>query len=362
MSNKTLDLNFLINLINSYKKLSKSEREKFLDFKLRYYQFFIKVSLTATCLSSILFLVSDAQLSGTFGSTVITRFSVMLPLILYLIVEPRIKGRRLKTFSDYFLSECIVWATIWSVYHLTNKVHFAEGSFSMNLIFIILGLGTSAASGLINYAVFFAGLIISNTFNCYPNFDIILSLNIPTAVAVTAAQVILSLGAYDNYLTNARLEKSLMYDALTGVGNRERLQSLLSENKLVKDIKPTSVIMIDVDNFKSINDTNGHEAGDIVLKYVGDFFNRHMRNGDNVIRYGGDEFLLIMYNCKTTVASKRIKAIREKMNADETKPYDFSFSAGIAAYTGDFKGDLECADKALYHVKQGSKGSTYVSK
>ena len=362
MSNKTLDLKFLINLINSYKELSKQEREKFLDFKLNYYQFFIKVSLIVTCIVSILFLVSDVQLNGVLGPTVIPRFSVMVPLALYLIVEPRIKGRRTKTFADYFLAECIVWATIWSVYHLTNKLHFAEGSFSMNFIFIILGLGTSPVSGLINYAAFFAGLIISNTFNCYPNFDIILSLNIPTAIAVTAAQVILSLGAYDNYLTSTRLEKSLMYDALTGVGNRERLQSLLSGNKLVKDIIPTSIVMIDVDNFKGINDNNGHEAGDTVLHFVGDFFHRNVRSGDHVIRYGGDEFLVIMYNCKTSVAYKRIQIIREKMNADKKKPYDFSFSAGIAAYTGDFKGDLECADQALYHVKQGGKGSTYISK
>lgn len=337
MNDKTLDLNYLISLYKSYRGLSKQERDKFLDFKLGYYQFFIKASLTVTCLASLLFIFSDTQLNGYLGPTLIPRISVLLPLAFYLSAEPRVKSRRIRTFLDFFLAQSIVWATIWSVYHLSDKTHFAEGSYAMNLIFIILGLGTYSVDGLINYAVFFADLLISNMFNHYTNFDIIMSLNIPTAMAVCAAQFFLSLGAYDNYLTNSRLAKALMYDTLTGVGNRERLQQLLSENKLIKDIRPTSLIMVDIDNFKTINDTRGHEAGDNVLQYIGEFFHSHLRNGDHVIRFGGDEFLIIMYNCSTDAAYDRIESIRADMGADTGKPYNFTFSAGIAPYTGDFK-------------------------
>lgn len=361
MDNKTLDMNFLIGLYKSYRKLSKQEKERFLEFKLNYYQFFIKAALTATCIASLLFLVSDAQLNGYLGPTMIPRFSVLVPLIIYLAAEPRIKSRRIRTFLDYFLAQSIVWATIWSVYNLSDKIHFAEGSFSMNLIFIILGLGTSSSAGLINYAVFFADLLISNTFNCYPNFKIIISLNIPTALAVCCAQVILSLGAYDNYLTNSKLARALMYDTLTGVGNRERLRHLISENRLIKDVQPTSLIMIDIDSFKNINDSKGHEAGDSALRFIGNFFHSNVRFGDHVIRYGGDEFLIIMYNCSTDISYNRIESIRAKMNANPRKPFDFTFSAGIAPYTGDFKNNLADADRALYHVKQDHKAATYVS-
>ncbi|MGN0271047.1 MAG: hypothetical protein ACI4CX_10185 [Candidatus Weimeria sp.] len=102
MNDKTLDLNFLVQLYKSYRSLSKSEKERFLEFKLYYYQFFIKVALIVTCIASLLFLVSDAQLNGYLGPTVIPRFSVLVPMIIYLIAEPAIKSRRIKTFLDYF--------------------------------------------------------------------------------------------------------------------------------------------------------------------------------------------------------------------------------------------------------------------
>lgn len=102
INDKTLDLNFLVQLYKSYRSLSKSEKERFLEFKLYYYQFFIKVALIVTCIASLLFLVSDAQLNGYLGPTVIPRFSVLVPMIIYLIAEPAIKSRRIKTFLDYF--------------------------------------------------------------------------------------------------------------------------------------------------------------------------------------------------------------------------------------------------------------------
>ena len=156
-----------------------------------------------------------------------------------------------------------------------------------------------------------------------------------------------------------RLNFKASHDELTGAYNRAGYDLLLSS----LDLSSTYMLLFDVDNFKSINDTYGHEVGDKVLVKLVQVMKKNFRSDDYICRIGGDEFVVFMVHAteqqKNLIASKI-----EKINQEMTDPKDglppASISVGITYGAGaeDAEVLFEKADAAMYHSKQSGK-STY---
>src|SRR5581483_7699141 len=118
-------------------------------------------------------------------------------------------------------------------------------------------------------------------------------------------------------LVNLRLREKLraqsVRDPLTGLYNRRYLDESLELEiaRAVRSDAPIAAIMLDIDFFKSFNDTFGHEAGDLVLKQVADILARSMRKGDIAGRFGGEEFLLLMPGADLERAMARAEVMRK---------------------------------------------------
>lgn len=144
------------------------------------------------------------------------------------------------------------------------------------------------------------------------------------------------------------------HDSLTGIMNRSAFDHL--RELLKKSPTPLALILIDVDKFKSINDTYGHEVGDKVLKKVGQLLNSFFRSDDYPIRIGSDEFAIIMNDIN---ADSR-KAIHHKINLINKEMQDttdglpsVTLSVGVAFSAKGYSDSLyKQADKALYVVKE----------
>lgn len=125
-------------------------------------------------------------------------------------------------------------------------------------------------------------------------------------------------------------------DFLTGAGNRKKLEAILKDAVKRSSIRRTfSLVMLDIDDFKEINDSYGHEMGDIALKAVAELLRRCVRSKDYVVRFGGDEFCLVLeiYNetgLDTIVG--RINSCVEQFNASGQYPFSLSFTIGAAVY------------------------------
>lgn len=125
---------------------------------------------------------------------------------------------------------------------------------------------------------------------------------------------------------------------------------------------PYSVVMLDLDRFKQINDAHGHSAGDEVLRRLGDFLRRHLRPRDAAFRYGGEELLLLLPGADLEEAARIAERLRRGWEALDV--YGSTFSAGVAQ--AGVHGDapqalLEAADRALYAAKEAGRNRVVVA-
>ncbi|MBO6310874.1 MAG: diguanylate cyclase [Oribacterium sp.] len=151
-------------------------------------------------------------------------------------------------------------------------------------------------------------------------------------------------------------------DALTGLWNRAYTEEQV--NSIISSGGTGSLLMIDMDNFKAINDNYGHIAGDQTLKMFADTMRAHSKESDVLCRIGGDEFVAFIEGCvsKSEIANLASDIIADLCRKIEEKNYNTNTSVSIGiAMTGtdgnEFTKLYNCADKALYYVKQNGKNS-----
>ncbi len=167
------------------------------------------------------------------------------------------------------------------------------------------------------------------------------------------------------YLSQAYQQESVRAatDSLTGVANREGfrryLGSTLSTNKL-----PASVLFVDIDDFKSLNDRFGHEFGDKILCIVASLLKKFVRGDDLVVRWGGEEFIVFLWNTSIeqalTIAERICRAVR-----DRELPLGAEITVSIGC-SGTNDVDevpllVSAADNALYQAKHAGKDRVYVA-
>lgn len=150
-------------------------------------------------------------------------------------------------------------------------------------------------------------------------------------------------------------------DALTGLQNRRWLDGLLQrlQEHALEDYLPLSVIMLDVDHFKTFNDTFGHAAGDVVLKSVAYCLRKYLRPQDHVARYGGEEFFVLLPNTPRTAALLIAERLRRRIEVSQSRHGDVNLptvtiSLGVAQWRKGLSIQqlVELADEALYNAKQ----------
>ena len=163
---------------------------------------------------------------------------------------------------------------------------------------------------------------------------------------------------------NEELKTASRVDGLTGLFNRRYWQERFDEmHKLcVRRDKPSTALMLDIDHFKRINDTYGHQAGDKVIKMLAALIKRCVRETDLAGRYGGEEFAIILNDSTVEDAkavAERIRQLAQRLVVEhEGESISFTVSLGLAQFSPDFKGAmawLECADQALYEAKENGR-------
>ncbi|MFS0576182.1 diguanylate cyclase [Sporosarcina sp. 179-K 3D1 HS] len=158
--------------------------------------------------------------------------------------------------------------------------------------------------------------------------------------------------------------RSVITDGLTGMGNRRHFDEMISYFAELSERSDVgfSLVMLDLDHFKKVNDQYGHPAGDEVLKRLGMVALEEKRETDHVFRYGGEEFSFIFHGASAEKAVVFIERLRERFNAivfeEGEHRFSVTFSAGVATYEGSIEQVISEADQALYEAKRGGRNRT----
>ena len=161
---------------------------------------------------------------------------------------------------------------------------------------------------------------------------------------------------------NQRLQQQSVTDALTGLHNRHYLQQMLEPllARARRQQRALQCMLIDLDNFKQVNDLLGHQAGDAVLQQMAKLLKQLVRESDHLVRWGGEEFLIIMEHSETpdSFLQRLLQAMQdEPWSVSENLPFKISCSVGVVTYpvpgniSWSWAQALALADKALYQVK-----------
>jgi diguanylate cyclase (GGDEF)-like protein len=160
------------------------------------------------------------------------------------------------------------------------------------------------------------------------------------------------------------LRENALRDAMTGLYNRRFLEEYVSALVGTSQRRKSafSVLMLDLDFFKQVNDTHGHEAGDKVIKTLADILQRNVRSSDMAVRYGGEEFLLVLVDTGAEAALKVAEKIRAEVEATKVPLpggiLQKTISIGVSEYPNDsdtFWQVVKFADVALYQAKANGR-------
>jgi diguanylate cyclase (GGDEF)-like protein len=163
----------------------------------------------------------------------------------------------------------------------------------------------------------------------------------------------------------ANAEAMALTDALTLMPNR-RHAAIFLDAAFASAVRgePVTVVMMDLDEFKKVNDRHGHRAGDVVLKAFGGALKKVTRRMDLSARWGGEEFLSILHNCTSDGAQIFLGRLRREFEEERFPWGRVTFSAGIAQYApgmGSWQDWLEASDEALYAAKAAGRDCFRVS-
>lgn len=155
----------------------------------------------------------------------------------------------------------------------------------------------------------------------------------------------------------AEVQRLAVTDPLTGLFNRRKLDELLATEveRAMRYDRPLSIIMIDLDDLKRINDTYGHPQGDEALRLVADAIRSQIRSVDLGTRFGGDEFVILLPEAELEAARMVGKRICEKIASTPFRGELLSVSAGVAQWMREFTSSehfLQAVDQAMYQAKK----------
>lgn len=165
-----------------------------------------------------------------------------------------------------------------------------------------------------------------------------------------------------------KLEKLSLIDDLTKIYNRRYLEMYMEKAIpfAERNGHPLTMVMFDIDHFKNINDSYGHNAGDMILQKLGKVIKETLRKPDVIIRTGGEEFLIILPDCSLNRGIKLAERIRTKVQSTKFvyngNQIIVTISLGVTEYISgqDLNQLMECADMALYKAKESGRNKVMI--
>lgn len=284
-------------------------------------------------------------------------------------------SRNLKNWQHFYFSTLILIAMIWG-FGTTIMLFQVSQLYQVVIYFFLMGMGGGflVAHSVYRFHIltFMPLLLLPAIAFAFVEGDFVLRLlGLTTFLFMLAgmnATQILTKMLHQNFLltqelNEARLaaERMANIDALTGLHNRRAFMTFAEQqiNLCERLNKPVTLLLMDVDNFKSINDTYGHEVGDKALVFLANIMRDNQRESDVTARLGGEEFVVLLANTDIQDSYHCAERLRKDISSRALQLEDTSLtltaSIGIASNIYNVDRLIDCADKAMYRAKNQGK-------
>ena len=224
----------IVRLLSDLKSMKPKERRAFYNSKCEYYQGIVELSLVVACLTTICFIYSDYMINGSVFPTLIPRLSILAFIAVFFIVTHINGNPRVMVAMNFFLGHGMVIAASWTAYMLVDNSNSITGIIIVNLLWLVIGFVSTPVDSIINGIVYIIEIFITNQFNHYTNYEVILSLEIPCIIGIMIVHYIMTAFYLDHYRVQQKLELAMVTDPLTQVYNRHLLEKIVTENTLDK--------------------------------------------------------------------------------------------------------------------------------
>lgn len=337
-------------------KIPSYEQNQFYQAKYESYRLMMLFAVVAAACVAAFYWFMDCEQVGfvdwrTFG----IRLSnlLMIPIMLFLVVH--VRNYRMTLFFAYVTMHYAVWSSCIAIMMTPDKTYLPIVFIIIHFAFMAIGMAAPWLFHMYLHVLYLADLAILNTVYHVRNFGEILILSIPVFIGISLALKILESSFEKEYISLQKLEIMSVTDSLTGLYNRNKLNTLLDRNTTrLRGKLPQAILMLDIDHFKLVNDTYGHDKGDEVLQYVTRKIQDIIRRHDIAIRYGGEEFVVILFDTDESGAYQTAERIRTQIQNSADGPIDkLTISIGVYEYAGeDIEDAIKKADRALYKAKE----------
>jgi diguanylate cyclase (GGDEF) domain len=330
-------------------------KDDFYQSKYEYYKKFNLGALAASSFAFIILIIVDWQISNSLNwGTVLCRFAVLIPLAAITFAYFKTTNYKIMATISFAMVHAIIWCNVWITSTLRDMSHANDGFIFMGFLLLLVSFSSPLLYSFIAQWGLVWDIIISDKIFHYNDFSVMVSFNCQVVILLNLINIIIGKVYYDQYINRKKLDLALLQDPLTQVYNRNKLNNLITiNNDLTYISNNISILIIDIDHFKVVNDTYGHNEGDHILQFIAQSIKSTVRKQDIVIRWGGEEFIVILINCTLEGAVVNAEMIRKNIAAADNGICKVTVSIGVAKHDGGncFE-TIKNADNALYQAKR----------
>ncbi len=343
--------------------------------EIKSYRYLISVIILAFLADSVSRLYTYEDLRSSLHSLILISTHIKyltMPLVVpffYRYYSLQIKGPLPKAIKNINIGLWIIYSALaltilssyftnWVFYYDANYIYHRGELYNIP-VFTMLSISAIAELSIIKYKNLLSKThyIIFVTFLGIPVIGMLFqALFYGLALGLMGTSFALII-IYINVIS-----KDINKDHLTSLNDRKAFDLHLEEFILDKSSHPFGAIMLDIDDFKTINDNYGHAEGDEALKSTAEIIAHSVRNNDIICRYGGDEFVVILQKCDEEILSTLLGRLRKNFNSFNNEPnrqYQIKASVGGAIFSKskhkDASGFIKCIDGEMYLDKKKNK-------
>ncbi|MDI3536194.1 MAG: hypothetical protein PWP16_236 [Eubacteriaceae bacterium] len=344
--------------MNVFSDLQESARNDFYLAKYRYYRLFNLAVLTIALFLYLGSIINDFCITASISAFIfILRLLFIAPLLAVYFTSKQSNHYKLVSSLSLITIHAFIIGAL-----LINSTINSYSSLNIILIFaaFILFLVTFSAPFFFSIISYFS--LIGEFY--FLNYFELLESSLTTLISLIVLTIFLSVLTYTftqffyhHYLTEKKLAFALLHDPLTKVFNRRKLDELMGASHDISYLsKQIAILMMDIDHLKTINERFGHDNGDRILQFVADCIRSSLKSSDLVMRWGGEEFAAILFDCPEDQVNSVAERIRNAVEHSVNGICPITISVGTALYQGgDCLDAMKNACKALKDAKNSGR-------